>query len=309
MPPKAKKASSSAAVEKAPAEKLGGPYTFPTDPQKQQAFFNKISQQAQYEATGAPPAPLDTFLAASATICASSFLVSCALRWWFSEVKPISKHKLIEVLTTTYQMWAQSLTSAGQQEQQILQQQPNMTPEEKKQLSDYMRYRLTMQLQQSEGELLQQANISRDQIQAALKEYESDKQVQKLQQDISKIVSTVVPPPPLPWPWTEDAVLELLQELFDKRIEVMEQVHQALTQGKPQGEPMGAQFVEQINEAYTPLLAKELQKFYEEKGITAQYLQRLIKSVQNGPKYVDTVHRCKQVQRQRYIALGLETKR
>eukprot|EP00461_Guttulinopsis_vulgaris_P002640 UN02641 len=289
---------------------MGGPYDFPTDPQKQQSYFNYLSQEIQTEQMGAPYGPLDTLLSATATLGFGVFFLSCGLRWWFADNKPISKHKLIEILSNTYQMWGQGLTAASQQEQQILQQQPNMTAEDKKQLSDYLRYRLLQQFAQAEQQLLEQAMTTKEQVQHAIKEYESDKQVQKLSSDLNKVVGTVIPPPPLPFPWTEADVIKILQALFEKRICVMENAYKHLRlDERPQGVPLTPQMAQDLNDLFNKTLQRELDDFYASHGITAQYLQKLLRSISNSPVYIDLVHTYKQEQQQRYAALGLEVKK
>ena len=272
--------------------------------------MNTMYELSTNEQLNQPPAPLDVLFSATPTILLGVFTISTFARWYFKETKPISKQKLLEILTSAYQSWGYALTESSKQEQTIMQQHPDMPPEEKKQVTDYLRYQVMQQLNQAEEQLLQQANTNREQVQEAIKIYEGDKQVAKLTTDLNKIVSTIVPPPPLPYPWTENDVIAILSELFELRISSMEESYKSLQlDQRPKGVPLTPQMAEDLNQLFNETLQRRLDRFYGDKKITPQFLQKLIRSITNSPNYIDLVHTYKQEQQQRYAALGLEVKK
>lgn len=272
--------------------------------------FEQVYMAANQEMETALPEPLDILLNASLWVAPTFFALSAVSYWWNSSAKPISKNKLSEVLTQVYQSWAYALTESSRQEQQVLQQYPDMEPEQKQQLVEYMRSQLLQQLGQAELAILQQANTNKDQVKASIKEYESDKQVVKLVNELNRMVSTVVPPPPLPAPWDEAAVLSLLSQLFELRLATMEESYRSLKlDQRPAGTPLTAQMAEDLNKVFNETLQRRLAEFYAGKAITAQFVQKLTRSISQAPGYIDLVATYKQEQVQRYAALGLEVKK
>jgi hypothetical protein len=304
MPPKSKKGSKSQQQQQ-------------QQQQSQMAKQEKMMQQmnTMYEKTiqeslQQPPGPLDVLMSATPVLLLGVFSVSTFCRWYFKETKPISQQKLLEILSTAYRTWGYALSEGSKQEQNVIAQNPNMTPEDKKAVTAHFRFQITQQLAQAEQELLQQANTSPDQIQEAIKVYEGDKQVSKLVNDLNKLVATVIPPPPLPYPWTENDVLTLLAEIFEIRISTMEEAYQALKYDeRPKGLPLTPQMAEDLNQLFNETLTRRLQDFYSSKKVTAPLLQKFTRSVNSSPNYIDLVHATKQEQQQRYAAMGLEVKK
>jgi hypothetical protein len=272
--------------------------------------MNSLYELSNIEQMNQPPAPLDVLMSATPTLLLGVFTISTFCRWYFKESKPISKQKLLQILTSTYQAWGYTLTDSSKHEQKIMQSNPDMGPEEKKQVTEYLRYQLIQQLNQAEESLLQQANTNKDQIQEAIKVYEGDKQVAKLTADLNKIVGTIIPPPPLPYPWTETDVISILSELFELRISSMEEASQSLQlDQRPKGVPLTPQMAEDLNQLFNETLQRRLDRFYKDKKVTPAFLQKLMRSISNSANYVDLVHTYKQEQQQRYAALGLEVKK
>jgi len=278
--------------------------------EKMMMEMNTLYELSQAEALDQPAGPLEVLFSAVPAILGSVFLVSAASRLYFSEEKPISKQKLITVLSEAYKIWASTVADLSRQENAVFQQNPDMTPEQKKGLTEYFRMQAMQQLGQTEDQLLQQANCTRAQIQSATRLYENDKQVAKVTQDLNKIVNNIVPPPPLPYPWKEADVISILSELFELRIATMEEAYKSLElDQRPKGVPLTPQMAEDLNQLFSESLSRRLAEFYSGKGVTSQFFQKLIRSVQSSPNYLDLVHTFRQEQQQRYAAIGLEIKK
>ena len=257
-----------------------------------------------------PLGPLLTVLPIIGGLSAAFFTLRFLIRSVAPKPKLISKYKCLEGLKACYHAWGMGIQRSSQQEQQILEANPNLSQEERKAVVEHVRSQLIRQLRQAEEEIMTGLGITKYQFREACEQYSSDPTISKFLGELNKLVATAVPPPPLPHGWTESKVLNLLSELFDLRLQTMEDAYKALNIGdRPAGTPLTPQMSADLNATFNETLGRRIEVLYKERGVNGPLVQRLTRAVSNSPLYVELVGNYREEQTQRYAALGLQIRK